>query len=96
MTDGPQVQIRHDAEAQRFVASIDGQPAGSLDYRQDGRVMVMHHTGVDPALQGQGVAARLVRTALDHARAQGYAVRPRCSYVASYLKRHPQDQDLVA
>jgi len=37
-----------------------------------------------------------VRAALAHARAAGWRVRPSCSYVASYMRRHPQTQDLLA
>ncbi|HEX6016891.1 MAG TPA: N-acetyltransferase, partial [Burkholderiaceae bacterium] len=37
-----------------------------------------------------------VRAALDHARTNGLRVRPACSYVRTYLRRHPEAQDLVA
>jgi predicted GNAT family acetyltransferase len=47
-------------------------------------------------LQGQGLAAALVAQALDWARQQGLRVRPTCSYVASYMRRHPETQDLLA
>lgn len=65
------VDVRHDAATQRFVAEIDGQRA-ECDYRlyeHDGEVM-FSHTYVPPALRGQGVAAELVRVALDWARAR--------------------------
>jgi len=54
------------------------------------------HTGVPAAIGGRGVAAALVRAALDHARGEGLKVVPACSYVAAYFKRHPQDADLLA
>ena len=44
---------------------------------------------------GRAIAAALVRTALAHARAQGWRVRPSCSYVASWMRRHPETQDLL-
>ena len=88
------ITISHNPAAQRFEAA----PAGQLalcEYRRQGQTLVLHHTEVPPALQGQGVAALLVQAALDWARAQGLRVRPTCSYVAAYMNRHPQTQDLL-
>jgi uncharacterized protein len=88
------VNVTHNAAAQRFEAT----PQGALalcSYRRLGEVLVLHHTEVPAALQGQGVAAALVQAALAHARAQGLRVRPTCSYVAAYMRRHPQTHDLL-
>jgi predicted GNAT family acetyltransferase len=65
-------------------------------YRLAGNVMQMTHTEVHPALQGRGIAAELVAAALAHARANGLKVVPLCSYVQTYLRRHPQERDLLA
>ena len=61
-----------------------------------GDVLMLHHTEVPEALAGQGVAAALVQAALAWARAEGLKVRPTCSYVAAYMRRHPETQDLLA
>jgi predicted GNAT family acetyltransferase len=37
----------------------------------------------------------VVRAALEHARERGLKVRPACSYVRTYLRRHSEWQDLV-
>jgi predicted GNAT family acetyltransferase len=58
--------------------------------------MRMTHTGVPRELEGRGIAAALVETALTWAREQGYKVVPLCSYVRRYIGRHPEWQDLVA
>ena len=89
------VPVHHNPAASRFEATVDGLLC-EASYRLDGRVMVMHHTGVPQALAGRGIAAQLVAAALDHARAQGWQVRPTCSYVAVYMRRHPETQDLLA
>ena len=76
----------------------DGQSAAGAavcSYRRVGDVLVLHHTEVPPALQGQGLAGELVQAVLDWARAQGLHVRPTCSYVAAYMRRHPETQDLL-
>ena len=64
------VQVEHRPERGRFQARVDGHLCVA-DYRLDGDRMQMTHTEVHPALEGRGIAARLVRAALDHARANG-------------------------
>ena len=89
------VAVHHNPAASRFEATVEGLLC-EASYRLDGRVMVMHHTGVPPALAGRGIAAQLVAAALAHARVQGWRVRPTCSYVAVYMRRHPETLDLLA
>ncbi len=91
----PAIPIRHNPQAQRFEAQLPGGLA-ECSYRRQGDVLVLHHTEVPPALQGQGIAAAVVQAALDWARAEGLRVQPRCSYVASYMRRHTDTQDLLA
>ena len=73
------LEIRHNAALQRFEATVDGELARA-DYRMDGNVMRMVHTEVPHRLEGRGIAGcQLVRAALEHARAAGLSVLPRCS-----------------
>jgi predicted GNAT family acetyltransferase len=88
------LQIEHHAAASRFEARVDGQLSVCV-YRKVGQTLHLTHTEVPPALQGSGIAAALVQAALDWARAQGLRVRPMCSYVALYMRRHPQTRDLL-
>lgn len=81
--------------AGRYEAHVDGVLAGFADRSRGDGTMVLPHTVVEPRFQGQGIAADLVRRALDDARADGLSVAPVCSYVADYLRRHPDDLDLV-
>jgi len=85
----------HRPEKHRFEATVDGHE-GRLDYTVRGDVMTLVHTEVDPALKGRGVAGALVEAALDHARANGLKVVPRCEYAASYIERHPESKSLLA
>ena len=84
--------VSHDAGAHRFTAEVDGSHA-QLDYTLTGRVMTITHTRVPPAIGGRGVAAELMRAALDVARAAGWSVDPACSYAAAYMAKHPQESD---
>ncbi len=89
------VPVQHDSAASRFAAEVDGRLCVA-DYRLSGAVMTMTHTFVPPPLEGRGIAAALVAEALDYARREGLRVRPACSYVASYMRRHPATLDLLA
>ena len=88
------LDIHHDAQARRFHAAVDADQAECV-YRLAGGLMNIVHTEVPPQAEGRGIAAALVRAALDHARAQGWRVRPSCSYVASYMRRHPKTHELL-
>jgi predicted GNAT family acetyltransferase len=56
---------------------------------------MLTHTGVPKPLRGRGIAAELVRAALEHARSRGLKVRPDCSYTEAYMRRHPETLDLL-
>lgn len=88
------LEIRHDPQAQRFTAAVGGGAAECV-YRLHGTRMDIVHTEVPWQAEGHGIAGALVQAALDHARAQGWRVRPVCSYVAAYIRRHPDTQDLL-
>ncbi len=90
----PAITVRHDPAHTRFVAELHGALA-LADYQIQDGVMHITHTEVPAALQGLGIAAQVVVAALAHARAEGLRVRPVCSYVAAYMQRHPQTQDLL-
>jgi predicted GNAT family acetyltransferase len=86
--------VRNDA-AHRFEALVDGLLC-VLDYRLDGKVLTITHTGVPDVVGGRGIAGTLTKTALDTARREGWRVVPDCSYSVAYIERHPQYQDLVS
>lgn len=86
--------VTQNPERQRFECEVDGALA-LCSYRQEGRTLVLHHTEVPVALEGRGIAAALVKTTLDWARQERLQVRPLCSYVALYMRRHPQTLDLL-
>jgi hypothetical protein len=80
----------------RYEIEVDGELAGFLLYRREPGVLELVHTDVDPKWEGKGVGAALVQGALDDVRARGLKVRPYCPFVAAYIRRHPDYQDLVA
>ena len=87
-------EVVHNETASRFELRAHGQLAFAQYHLIDG-VMWLTHTETPPALRGRGLAAQVVRAALDHARAHALKVRPACSYVRTYLRRYPEMRDLL-
>lgn len=89
-------QVVNNADAGKYEISLDGEPAGFAEYRlRDGRV-IFTHTEVDSAFEGHGIGSTLARGALDDVRERGLYAVPLCPFIAEYIERHPEYQDLVA
>jgi predicted GNAT family acetyltransferase len=89
------IDVVHNLRRSRFEARVD-ELLCVADYQLVGNAMWMTHTGVPPSLREQGIADQLVAAAFAHARQNSLKVRPFCSFVRTYLRRHPMDSDLVA
>ena len=84
--------INHDSSAHRFITELEGHRA-QLDYTVAGSVMTITHTRVPQAIGGRGVAAELMRAALQVAQQQGWSIDPACSYAAAYMRKHARAAD---
>ena len=90
-----EITVVHNKEEQRFEAEVNGQLAEADYSLRDDRI-IFTHTGVPRSIGGQGVASKLIKTALDYARENNLKVVPLCSFVAAYMRRHREYQDLLA
>ena len=88
------VDITHNQAANRFETTIEGH-TGFISYQDQGDRIVYDHTIVPSELGGKGVGSALVKHALDYARNEGKKVVPTCSFVASYINKHAECQDLL-
>ena len=86
--------VTNNEQDSRFETVIDGKTAFAA-YRREGDTITFTHTEVPPELEGRGIAGAIVRHALDEARAKQLGVVALCAYVASYVRRHPEYQDLL-
>jgi predicted GNAT family acetyltransferase len=67
-----------------------------MTYRKVGdRHIEVNHTRVAREAQGQGLAGKLYRAMVEHARSNGLKVTPTCSYVVRMFERFPEDRDLL-
>jgi uncharacterized protein len=89
------VTVADNPQTRRYEARVDGEVAGFIQYGTREGLLALMHTEVDPRFEGQGVGGRLVRGALDDARAKGAGVLPFCRFVRGYIQRHPDDVELV-
>jgi uncharacterized protein len=88
-------EIRNNRELRRFEMDAGGDVAVAY-YTLSPGIVTFTHTEVPYALQGQGIASRLIRGALEQVRGAGLKVIPRCSFVSAYIARHPEFSDLLA
>lgn len=87
--------VTHNVGLQQFETQAGDGSLAFLTYSFEGRNVAFDHTFVPEELRGRGIAASLVRAALQEARLQGWRVLPRCSYVAGFMERHPEFADLM-
>jgi predicted GNAT family acetyltransferase len=90
------VEVRDNPEKRRFEAYVDRHLAGFSAYDlTDDRIMILH-TEVDDAFEGQGVGSSLVRQMLDQIRDdEDLKVTVLCPFVNQWLRRHPDYQELT-
>ena len=87
--------VRHDPASSRFTTDVDGH-RGFVEYELRDGVIAITHTIVPPEIGGRGIAATLVKAAMEHARDAGLKIDPQCSYAEAWLRRHPEYQALRA
>jgi predicted GNAT family acetyltransferase len=92
--EGAGMEIIDDRAHSRYETTVPGGLAFvSYDLKPDR--IVFTHTEVPEAAEGHGLGGKLVRFALDDARARGLKVVPLCPFVAAFIARHPAYKDLV-
>jgi predicted GNAT family acetyltransferase len=88
------ITVADNEAARQFEAQVDGQLARLVYERTPDRIALIH-TEVADALEGRGIGSRLVRFALDDARARRLRVVPRCPFVRAFIERRPEYRELV-
>ncbi len=90
------MQIIHDENKKKFYSIIENEECFVSYDKPDNKTLDLEHTIVHRKLSGRGIAAELVKTALQYAETNAYKVIPTCSYVSAYIKKHPEYKKLVA
>jgi uncharacterized protein len=88
------LEVENNETERRFQTRIGEHIAFTKYYRSQDLITLVH-TEVPKPLEGQGVAGKLARAALDYARSNRLYVVPQCSFMADYIRKHPEHQSLV-
>ena len=88
------IEIHENEEKRRFEAQVGEYTAVMYRYYNEDSLVVTH-TKVPDELSGMGLAGHMAKTVLDGARERGLSVVPICPFLAAYITRHPEYQDLL-
>jgi hypothetical protein len=88
------INVVMNEQTHRFEVTLEGETAFA-EYSLLKGALVLPHTVVPPAFEGKGVGSALAKTALGYARDHDLKVRPFCPFIAGYIKKHPEWQDLL-
>jgi len=89
------LEIKHDKDNQRFFALVEGREAYLQYLKIDLTTLDYYKTYVPYELRGKGIAGKIVESALNYARENNLKIVPTCSYVETFIERHPVYNDLV-
>lgn len=87
--------VEHNAAERRYELDLKGDRA-MLEYVELPGVLVLTHTHVPKRYEGRGIGSELVRAALEDIRDRGLRVVPQCRFVAWWIRRHPEWEQIVA
>lgn len=91
---GATMNISNNEEQQQFEVNENGFKA-FLVYRFFKNNIALMHTEVPGNFEGKGVASSLAKYAFEWAKAHNKKVMVYCPFVAAYIKRHPEYNDLI-
>ena len=81
--------------ASRFELPVENTVAVS-NYRIDRNRVVLTHTEVPQHLTGQGIGSQLAQGVFDAIRASGRKAVPVCPFMAAFVERHPELDEIIA
>ncbi|KAA8476114.1 hypothetical protein BDE36_3058 [Arcticibacter tournemirensis] len=89
------IKLVNNESKQRYELTVEGL-LSFIDYEIKDNIIYLTHTEVPEELEGKGIAAGMVEKAFNDIEERGLKLVPYCSYVATFLKRHPQWNRLLS
>ncbi|MGV9836099.1 GNAT family N-acetyltransferase [Nocardia niigatensis] len=89
------VEVRKNAELDRFELYIDGYLAGVAAYQDTAQERAFVHTEIYPQFEGLGYGRKIVQGALDQTRDEGLGILPLCPMVRHFVESRPEYLALV-
>jgi len=90
-----EIEVIHEKGNERFVIYVEGNEV-YVEYTMRNNTIDLNHTYTHPALRGKGLAAHVVRAALEFAKENNLKVIPTCSYTQSFIAKNDEYKKLVA
>ena len=87
--------VRDNTAASRFELETEGVTA-FISYTRAGDILTLVHEEVPKEASGKGIGSALAKAVLELIRSRGEKVIPVCPFVAAYMLRHKETQDLLA
>lgn len=88
----PKIELEiHKNKKGTFFIEENGERVAQMKIAISGKKLFALHTEVSEKFRGQGIAGKLVDALMHYARENQYIIMAKCSYVASVLKRNPED-----
>jgi uncharacterized protein len=90
-------EIKREQKGQRgaFFIERGGKRLAEMTFSVGGVIAIIDHTDVDDALRGTGAGARLVKAAVEWARAEGMQLMPLCPFAKSVFDKTPDYADVL-
>jgi predicted GNAT family acetyltransferase len=92
---GPMTSFRDNAAAHRYELDHEDGPSFA-QYRDQGEARLIMHVETPEHARGKGYAAQLLSEIVEHARAEGTKLVPRCGYAVAYFRRRRDAADVLA
>ena len=92
------VQFEQTGHRGAFFLMAGGERSAELVFSAGpgGKLVILEHTEVSPALQGHGAARELVEAAVEWARREGLRLVPLCPFAKAVFDREPAFRDVLA
>lgn len=87
--------VRDNRAKHRFEIGLGDGSFAIAQYRLAPGKITFTHTEVPPRHEGRGLGTQLIKAGLGAARAGRLKVVPLCPFFAAYIRKHPEEQDLL-
>jgi len=87
--------VTRSTERTQYELTVDGERAGLAAYIDRDGQRIFHHTEIGENFGGRGLGSTLIGRALADTRAAGLRIVAVCPFVAKYLEKHHEVDDVV-